>query len=135
MRGRAAGRPAWRGQVTSEDGVPFRITPHAALPVAAPDLVNRSWLAVNSLGAAQIAGRLGFNMLFSHLRAPAEYSDYARAYREHAIHMGTVHALERQAIAGRGERYVIGVGSAGGEALVVDCRHRHSPAGPRLLAE
>jgi len=72
----------WRGQVTREDAAPFQVATHAPLPVAAPDLVNRSWLAVNSIGAAQIAGRLGFNMLFSHLRTPAEYLDYARAYRE-----------------------------------------------------
>lgn len=72
---------AWRGQVTQEAGAAYQVAPHAALPVAAPDLVSRSWLAVNSIGAAQIAGRLGFNMLFSHLRTPAEYADYARAYR------------------------------------------------------
>jgi alkanesulfonate monooxygenase SsuD/methylene tetrahydromethanopterin reductase-like flavin-dependent oxidoreductase (luciferase family) len=72
---------AWRGQVTREDGLPFEVEPHVALPVAAPDLVGRSWLAVNSLGSAEIAGRLGFNMLFSHLRTPAEYLDYAQAYR------------------------------------------------------
>lgn len=72
----------WRGQVTREDGAGFQVEPHAALPVAAPDLVSRSWLAVNSIGSAEIAGRLGFNMLFSHLRTPTEYSDYARAYRE-----------------------------------------------------
>ena len=73
---------AWRGQVTQEDGAAFQVEPHAALPVATPDLESRSWLAVNSLGSAEIAGRLGFNMLFSHLRTPAEYLDYARAYRE-----------------------------------------------------
>ena len=73
---------AWRGEVTQQDGAPFEVAPHAVLPVAAPDLASRSWLAVNSVGAAQIAGRLGFNMLFSHLRTPAEYLDYARAYRE-----------------------------------------------------
>lgn len=72
---------AWRGKVTLEDGAPFEVAAHAALPIAAPDLVSRSWLAVNSLGSAEIAGRLGFNMLFSHLRTPTEYSDYARAYR------------------------------------------------------
>jgi len=72
---------AWRGQVTREDGAPVQVEQHAALPVASPDLVSRSWLAVNSLGSAEIAGRLGFNMLFSHLRTPADYLDYARAYR------------------------------------------------------
>lgn len=73
---------AWRGEVTQEDGALFEVAPHAPLPVAAPDLLSRSWLAVNSIGAAQIAGRLGFNMLFSHLRMPTEYLEYSRAYRD-----------------------------------------------------
>lgn len=51
------------------------------LPVAAPDLARRCWVAVNSLGSARIAGEFGFNMLFSHLRTPAQYRDYVEAYR------------------------------------------------------
>jgi alkanesulfonate monooxygenase SsuD/methylene tetrahydromethanopterin reductase-like flavin-dependent oxidoreductase (luciferase family) len=51
------------------------------LPVPAPDLAARSWLAVNSIGAAQIAGRLRFNVLFSHLRTVAQYQEYSAAYR------------------------------------------------------
>lgn len=51
------------------------------LPRAAADLNSRSWLAVNSVGAAKIAGRLGFNMLFSHLRTVQQYHEYFAAYR------------------------------------------------------
>ena len=36
-------------------------------------LAGRCWLAVNSVGSARIAGSLGFNMLFSHLRTPEQY--------------------------------------------------------------
>jgi alkanesulfonate monooxygenase SsuD/methylene tetrahydromethanopterin reductase-like flavin-dependent oxidoreductase (luciferase family) len=50
--------------------------------VAAPDLVFRSWLAVNSAGSARIAGALGFNMMFSHLRTPDQYREYRHIYRE-----------------------------------------------------
>jgi alkanesulfonate monooxygenase SsuD/methylene tetrahydromethanopterin reductase-like flavin-dependent oxidoreductase (luciferase family) len=52
------------------------------LPKVADDLMQRSWLAVNSVGSAQIAGRLGFNMLFSHLRTVGQYREFERAYRE-----------------------------------------------------
>ena len=51
------------------------------LPVPVSDLAGRSWVAVNSVGAARIAGRLGFNMLFSHLRTVEQYQDYFTAYR------------------------------------------------------
>ena len=51
------------------------------LPRIAPDLGRRSWTATNSLGAAQIAGRLNFNVLFSHLRTVEQYRAYAAAYR------------------------------------------------------
>ncbi len=60
----------------------FTIPPHRPLPLPAPDLASRCWLAVNSAGSARIAGSLGFNMLFSHLRTPAQYRQYAAAYRE-----------------------------------------------------
>ncbi len=62
---------AWRGRA-----------PHPILPTPAPDLAGRSWIAVNSEGSARIAGRLGFNALFSHLRTPEQYRAYASAYRE-----------------------------------------------------
>jgi alkanesulfonate monooxygenase SsuD/methylene tetrahydromethanopterin reductase-like flavin-dependent oxidoreductase (luciferase family) len=52
------------------------------LPAAASDLPGRSWLAVNSAGSARIAGRLGFGMLFSHLRTPAQYREYRDAYAQ-----------------------------------------------------
>jgi len=50
------------------------------LPHPLPDLPARCWLAVNSLGAARIAGRFNFNVLFSHLRTPEQYSQYRAAY-------------------------------------------------------
>jgi alkanesulfonate monooxygenase SsuD/methylene tetrahydromethanopterin reductase-like flavin-dependent oxidoreductase (luciferase family) len=54
---------------------------HSLLPVAAPDLPARSWVAVNSAGSARIAGALNFNVLFSHLRTPEQYRQYAEVYR------------------------------------------------------
>ena len=45
------------------------------------DLAGRSWIAVNSLGSARIAGSFNFNMLFSHLRTPEQYRQYPAAYR------------------------------------------------------
>ena len=60
----------------------FPIPPHRPLPVAAPDLAGRCWLAVNSRGSARIAGSLGFNVLFSHLRTPEQYRQYVATYRE-----------------------------------------------------
>lgn len=52
------------------------------LPIAATELASRCWLAVNSAASARIAGALGFNMLFSHLRTPEEYLAYRTAYIE-----------------------------------------------------
>jgi alkanesulfonate monooxygenase SsuD/methylene tetrahydromethanopterin reductase-like flavin-dependent oxidoreductase (luciferase family) len=52
------------------------------LPIAARDLTGRCWVAANSVGAARIAGELGFNMLYSHLRTPEQYRNYAAVYRE-----------------------------------------------------
>lgn len=52
-----------------------------ALPCPSADLAGRCWLAVNSEGSARIAGSLGFNVLFSHLRTPAQYRQYLDAYR------------------------------------------------------
>jgi alkanesulfonate monooxygenase SsuD/methylene tetrahydromethanopterin reductase-like flavin-dependent oxidoreductase (luciferase family) len=51
------------------------------LPQPSADLVQRCWVAVNSEAAARIAGRMGMNVLFSHLRTPAEYRQYVAAYR------------------------------------------------------
>ena len=44
-------------------------------------LAGRSWVAVNSVGAARIAGRVGLNVLFSHLRTVEQYHEYLAAYR------------------------------------------------------
>jgi alkanesulfonate monooxygenase SsuD/methylene tetrahydromethanopterin reductase-like flavin-dependent oxidoreductase (luciferase family) len=60
----------------------FPVPPHRPLPLPSPDLPGRCWLAVNSAGSARIAGSLGFNMLFSHLRTPEQYRQYVAAYRE-----------------------------------------------------
>jgi alkanesulfonate monooxygenase SsuD/methylene tetrahydromethanopterin reductase-like flavin-dependent oxidoreductase (luciferase family) len=56
------------------------IQPHQPLPIPSPDLLRRCWVAVNSAGSARIAGSLGFNMLFSHLRTPDQYRQYRAAY-------------------------------------------------------
>jgi alkanesulfonate monooxygenase SsuD/methylene tetrahydromethanopterin reductase-like flavin-dependent oxidoreductase (luciferase family) len=61
------------------------------LPQASPDLPRRCWVAVNSVGSARIAGQFGFSMLFSHLRTPAQYREYAEAYR-HAGGAGLIAA-------------------------------------------
>lgn len=75
-------RAAWGGRIEQRACRFFNIPPHDPLPVAAPDLASRSWLAVNSLGAARIAGELGFNMMFSHLRTPEQYLAYRQAYHD-----------------------------------------------------
>lgn len=76
-------REVWAGRVTGREPQPryFRIPAHQPLPVPAPDLPGRTWVAVNSVAAAEIAGRLGFNMLFSHLRTPDQYRVYTAVYR------------------------------------------------------
>ncbi len=51
------------------------------LPMPSADLPSRCWQAVNSVGSAEIAGSLGFNVLFSHLRTPGQYRQYVEAYR------------------------------------------------------
>jgi alkanesulfonate monooxygenase SsuD/methylene tetrahydromethanopterin reductase-like flavin-dependent oxidoreductase (luciferase family) len=51
------------------------------LPRAEASLAQRCWVAVNSAGAPEIAGRLGFNMMFSHLRTPEQYRQYRQAYQ------------------------------------------------------
>jgi alkanesulfonate monooxygenase SsuD/methylene tetrahydromethanopterin reductase-like flavin-dependent oxidoreductase (luciferase family) len=74
-------KATWSGRVEAADGAPFGVPPHQPLPVPPPDMPSRSWVAANSVGAARIAGTLGFNMLFSHLRTPAQYREYSSAYR------------------------------------------------------
>ena len=51
------------------------------LPMPASSLASRSFSAVNSVGAARVAGRFNLNVLFSHLRTPAQYNEYRAAYR------------------------------------------------------
>jgi alkanesulfonate monooxygenase SsuD/methylene tetrahydromethanopterin reductase-like flavin-dependent oxidoreductase (luciferase family) len=59
----------------------FDVPPHCSLPAVRPDLPARCWVAVNSAGSARVAGRLNFNVLFSHLRTPEQYRQYAATYR------------------------------------------------------
>jgi alkanesulfonate monooxygenase SsuD/methylene tetrahydromethanopterin reductase-like flavin-dependent oxidoreductase (luciferase family) len=51
------------------------------LPSPSADLPMRCWAAVNSLGAARVAGAVNLNVLFSHLRTPEQYRQYTAAYR------------------------------------------------------
>lgn len=74
-------RSAWTGCHTGRKPRYFPVPGHRFLPAPAPDLPGRCWLAVNSVGAARIAGKLGFNVLFSHLRTPEQYRQYRTAYR------------------------------------------------------
>lgn len=71
---------AWDDRATRTGGTP--VPRGKVLPIAAQDLARRCWVAVNSVGSARIAGQLGFNMLFSHLRTPEQYRAYAGAYSE-----------------------------------------------------
>jgi len=74
-------RAAWCSQWST---LPLRFFPvpaHRSLPTPLSDLGSRCWLAVNSAGSARIAGALRFNVLFSHLRTPEQYRQYAEAYR------------------------------------------------------
>ncbi|MDB5172389.1 MAG: flavin-dependent oxidoreductase, F420-dependent methylene-tetrahydromethanopterin reductase [Phycisphaerales bacterium] len=75
-------RAAWLGEVTESVGQPFTVAAHYPLPIPSPDLPSRCWLAVNSVGAARVAGTMNFNMLFSHLRTPAQYREYRAAYHQ-----------------------------------------------------
>jgi alkanesulfonate monooxygenase SsuD/methylene tetrahydromethanopterin reductase-like flavin-dependent oxidoreductase (luciferase family) len=72
---------AWQGDIKHLESRYVPVPPHQPLPVARPDLPARSWLAVNSEGSAAIAGRLGFNMMFSHLRTLDQYKAYLHTYR------------------------------------------------------
>jgi alkanesulfonate monooxygenase SsuD/methylene tetrahydromethanopterin reductase-like flavin-dependent oxidoreductase (luciferase family) len=75
-------RAAWSGDWSGISPRSFDVPPHRALPIPPADLPDRCWVAVNSVGSARTAGRLHFNMLFSHLRTPEQYRQYLAAYRE-----------------------------------------------------
>jgi len=70
---------AWEGRGEFA-GNYFKTPGHVFLPKPAADLRGRCWQAVNSVGSAQIAGRMGFNMLYSHLRTPEQYIEYRAEY-------------------------------------------------------
>jgi alkanesulfonate monooxygenase SsuD/methylene tetrahydromethanopterin reductase-like flavin-dependent oxidoreductase (luciferase family) len=80
-------RQVWAGEVPTwpdaSPGYPFMgAASSRPLPLARPDLHERAWVAANSLDAARIAARGGFNMLFSFLRTPEQYEALYQAYRE-----------------------------------------------------
>jgi len=66
-------RSAWSGESVGGS--------HRLLPLPKEDLAGRCWAAVNSVGAAGIAGRMQLNVLFSHLRTPEQYRQYCDAYK------------------------------------------------------
>jgi alkanesulfonate monooxygenase SsuD/methylene tetrahydromethanopterin reductase-like flavin-dependent oxidoreductase (luciferase family) len=70
----------WSGRAASTGGTPVPL--EHMLPKAPVDLSARCWVAVNSVGSARIAGELGFNMLYSHLRTPEQYREYVSVYRQ-----------------------------------------------------
>ena len=72
-------RRVWDGEEVGPGQTTTSTAP--ALPVARQDLASRSWQAVNSVGAARIAGQMNFGMLFSHLRTVEQYRQYTEAYR------------------------------------------------------
>ncbi|MEP6754733.1 MAG: LLM class flavin-dependent oxidoreductase [Chthonomonadales bacterium] len=59
-----------------------QITHEMTLPRPNVDLWSRCWSAVNSDASACIGGRMGLNMLFSHLRTPEQNRQYSTLYRE-----------------------------------------------------
>jgi alkanesulfonate monooxygenase SsuD/methylene tetrahydromethanopterin reductase-like flavin-dependent oxidoreductase (luciferase family) len=75
-------RAAWQGDIPPEIAQPLGLTAQAPLPWAREDLAARCWIACNSVGSAHIAGLLGFNLLFSHLRTPQQYRAFSSAYAQ-----------------------------------------------------
>lgn len=71
----------WQGPSGTTRTGETPVPQHAILPRASDDLASRCWVAVNSIGAARIAGQFAFNMLFSHLRTPVQYREYGSVYR------------------------------------------------------
>jgi alkanesulfonate monooxygenase SsuD/methylene tetrahydromethanopterin reductase-like flavin-dependent oxidoreductase (luciferase family) len=72
---------AERRELRDQSAAPDSSTTNIILPHPHPDLPSRCFVAVNSLGAAKIAGHFNFNILFSHLRTPAQYNQYRAAYQ------------------------------------------------------
>ncbi len=70
---------AWTGEVNHRD-TGFITIDHSPLPEGSSGLKSRCWQAVNSVGSAQIAGELGMNVMFSHLRTREQYAEYREAY-------------------------------------------------------
>lgn len=75
-------RQAWAGRINHAAGHYSQMAACNPLPRPAADLPGRCWVAANSAEAARIAGGLGFNLLFSHLRTSSEYREYIAAYRQ-----------------------------------------------------
>lgn len=75
-------RSVWAGEGPSQEKSDAGPGFDVPLPLARPGLLQRSWLAANSLEAAAIAGRGGHNMVFSSLRTPAQYEALYAAYRD-----------------------------------------------------
>jgi alkanesulfonate monooxygenase SsuD/methylene tetrahydromethanopterin reductase-like flavin-dependent oxidoreductase (luciferase family) len=76
-------RAVWAGRVRADELRYVATADHEPLPVAVADLPTRSWVAVNSVAAAAVAGSIGFNVLLSHLRTCEEHREYLAAYRRH----------------------------------------------------
>ena len=69
------------GRWMKPPGRPFGSTCSCPLPIADPELLRSGSLACGKQrGAARIAGAMGFNMLFSHLRTPEQYRQYSATY-------------------------------------------------------
>jgi alkanesulfonate monooxygenase SsuD/methylene tetrahydromethanopterin reductase-like flavin-dependent oxidoreductase (luciferase family) len=72
---------AERRELRDQSAAPDSSNAKTILPHPNPDLPSRTFIAVNSLGAAKIAGHFNLNVLFSHLRTPQQYNQYRAAYQ------------------------------------------------------
>jgi alkanesulfonate monooxygenase SsuD/methylene tetrahydromethanopterin reductase-like flavin-dependent oxidoreductase (luciferase family) len=73
---------AWSGRVPAWSGEWFQVPEHAPLPVPAPDLAQRVWIAANSPEAAAICGGRGFSLMLSRERSVEQYQTLIAAYSE-----------------------------------------------------
>jgi alkanesulfonate monooxygenase SsuD/methylene tetrahydromethanopterin reductase-like flavin-dependent oxidoreductase (luciferase family) len=71
---------AWSGAVPAWSDDWYQIPAHAPLPVPAPDLVRRVWIAANSTEAAAICGAKGFSLMLSRERSVEQYQTLIAAY-------------------------------------------------------